>query len=492
MKPKLNIVWLKRDLRLQDHRPLAEAENDKLDYIIIYIFEPSALRYPDSSLRHQQFVYHSIRDLNQQLKPYKREVFIFYAEAIAVFSYLLEFFNIQQLFSYQESGIRKTWERDKAVDILLKANNIQWNEYAKDGVLRGIKNRESWDAAWYKYMSQNSIINNYSNTILPDLENPFPIPKKLEDQLLTYPDLYQKPGEHFAWLYLKSFCDERGKNYSKHISKPLESRKSGGRISPHLAWGNISARQAYQFIKNHPNYTSNKRSFEGMLTRLKWRSHFIQKFEVECDYETRCVNRGYEDMQHTNDMRLIEAWKNGETGFPLVDACMRCLQHTGWINFRMRAMLVSVFCHHFDCDWRKGVYHLANLFLDYEPGIHFTQFQMQAGTTGVNLIRMYNPIKQSKDHDPNGIFIKQWVNELSDVPTEFIHEPWKMTALDKAFNGLTINYPNPIVNLEKTGKSAKEKIWRQRADALVKSESQRIIKTHTRNKRTRNNQKLKS
>lgn len=492
MKPKLNIVWLKRDLRLQDHKPLAEAEKAKKDYIIMYIFEPSALNYPDSSLRHQQFIYHSIAALNQQLKKYQRKVLVFHAESTAVFEYLINQFSIDQVFSYQESGIRKTWERDKSISNILNKKHIRWNQFQRDGIIRGIKNRKDWDKNWYIYINQPSIINHFSASILPELENPFPLSEALEKQLKEYPELYQKAGEHYAWLYLKSFCDGRGKTYSKHISKPLESRKSGGRISPHLAWGNISARQAYQFIKNHPNYSSNKRSFEGMLTRLKWRSHFIQKFEVECDYETRCVNRGYESMIHSNDEQLIEAWKAGQTGFPLVDACMRCLHETGWINFRMRAMLVSVFCHHLDCDWRMGVYQLANLFLDYEPGIHYTQFQMQAGTTGVNLIRMYNPIKQSKDHDPNGVFIKQWVNELKDIPTEFIHEPWKMTALDKAFNGLNINYPDPIVDLEKTGKTAKEKIWGQRADALVKTESQRIIKTHIRNNKTRNKQKLKS
>lgn len=481
-REEINIVWLKRDLRLQDNEAIHNALLAKKPILFIYVFENSLLEDPHYDIRHWNFIKESIRDLNEDLAKFNSKILTVTSEVFTVFNQLQNFYRISTVFSHQETGLLKTYKRDKEFARYCRNNSINWIENNNNGVLRGLLNRHDWIEKWENFMYQPQLKNELKNAklisidLIKQTENNF-IVTELETPKDTK---FQKGGSKMGWRYANSFFEERYKNYMNHISKPALSRKSCSRLSPYIAWGNLSIRQVYQkaiLIKNDDN----KRQLGAFASRLRWQAHFIQKFEMEHTMEEASINKGYHKLKKNISKKYQKAWKEGNTGFPIIDASMRCLAETGYLNFRMRSMLASFFTHILWQPWQDSSQHLSKLFLDFEPGIHFPQLNMQSGETGINEIRVYNPIKNSLEHDEDANFIKEWVPELAGLPTAFIHQPFLMTPLDEQFNNfkLGIDYPKPIVDFKSARKRATQTLWDMKKDPDVIKENYRILKTHT-------------
>jgi deoxyribodipyrimidine photo-lyase len=283
---------------------------------------------------------------------------------------------------------------------------------------------------------------------------------------------------------LDSFLSERGAHYRRTLSSPLAAANGCSRLSPHLAFGTLSLRTVHQAtvtaIAESPS-PQLAHALRGFAGRLRWHCHFMQKLEDQPAIEFQNFARVFDDLRagEFNETHFA-AWCAGRTGYPMVDACMRSLLATGWLNFRMRAMLVSFASYHLWLHWRRPGVFLARQFLDFEPGIHWSQMQMQSGTTGINTLRMYSPTKQAKDQDPEGLFIRRWVPELARVPLAHLAEPWRMSTAEQAQAGCAIgsDYPAPVVDERSALQAAKERIYRVRGTPQARAEAQSVQARH--------------
>jgi len=486
-KPHIHIVWLKRDLRLHDNGAIFNALKSGKRILLLYSFEPMLMSDPHYSERHWNFIKESLIDLNAELKKYNSKVLVVQSDIIAAVNQLLSSYKITDIYSHQETGILVTFNRDKTFKRFCKNNLISWHENINNGVQRGLKNRNEWTElcnAFYEIEPLSFTPKENQLLTIDDI--------KILEAIFKLPNLktnnnspFQKGGRTMGLRYLKTFFKERYPSYMFHISKPEQARRSCSRISPYIAWGNLSIREVYHQAYHLKNISNHKKALDAFMSRLRWQAHFIQKFEMEHTMEEASINKGFSKLKKRISKTYQTAWKNGQTGFPLVDACMRCLNETGYLNFRMRALVVSFFTHNLWQPWQAATTHLSQMFLDFEPGIHFPQLQMQAGETGINMLRIYNPIKNSLEHDPDASFIKKWVPELQPLDIPFTHQPFLMTNLEQQFYNFKLgeDYPFPIVDLDTTRKKAGDILWCMRNTNEVIEEGKRILKKHTLKKR---------
>ena len=491
-----SVVWFKRDLRVHDHAALRAAA-ERGPVLCLYILEPSLWQQADYAVQHYQFLRESLRDLALQLRECGALLQLAVGETVTVFERLrcseLVLGNLTHIYSHEETGNAHTFARDLSLARWCKQHGVVWQEFAQHGVVRRLASRDHWDKAWFAQMSGNLIAAPMPNSLqglkLPWAKETWPEPHVLGMVGFDTPRR-QQGGRSMAMQVFEEFLTKRSHWYRGGISSPLSAPTACSRLSPYLALGCLSMREVVQATENSMHelmasdvalHQRQAKSLASFLSRLHWHCHFIQKLESEPELEMQNLHRAYDGLREAEwNQTHFEALVEGRTGWPMVDACVAMLRATGWINFRMRAMLVSVASYALWLHWRPVGLWLARQFLDYEPGIHWSQMQMQAGTTGINATRVYNPIKQAQDHDPDGQFVRRWLPVMRRVPDTYLFQPWLMPAEVQQQCGVQVGkeIAIPLVDFETATRQAKARVHALRAEKDVKAARAAIVEKH--------------
>ncbi len=478
------IVWFKRDLRVFDHRPLAEAAA-RGPVLPLYVVEPGLWLEHDAAARHWAFIHECLVELDRELRRLGQPLVIRAGDALTVLEEIRGTHGIAALWSHEETGNGWTFARDRAVRAWSRSHGIAWHEHPQFGVQRRLKNRDGWAAAWDRQMAEPLTEPPIALPPVAGLQSQ-PAPTACDLGLAFDGCVERQPGGRRAGLkLLETFLAGRGRNYRREMSNPLSGATGCSRLSPHLAFGTVSMRETAQRTwaqlralqgDASPEARALRASLISFSGRLHWHCHFMQKLESEPSIEFTELHPKLRGLRpETPDRAMLDAWAAGQTGFPFLDACMRSLHATGWLNFRMRAMVMSFASYNLWLPWRETGLHLARQFTDYEPGIHWPQTQMQSGTTGINTIRIYSVVKQGHDQDPRGYFVRRWVPELADVPDEFLQEPWTWPSAGRVIGN---TYPPRIVDLKLSTAAAKDRLYGARRDGAFRSGADAIQDKH--------------
>ena len=464
-----SIVWFRHNLRLSDNRPLSLAAKEG-GVLPLYVHNPNLSLFPDGA--RQGWRKRSLWELDRSLRKLGNRLHVFSGSSCEILLKVATRVRAERVYAF-----RGLTGEDRALEERLE------NELRKAGVslhLTGFDTLYPPDLAAEGRSSPWKIFTPYHRFCLQSFlpERPLPAPSRV-DSLPSLASLGGEeevggagevvsfvgfePGEAGAMHCLREFLENSLAGYASRRDYPAEEGTS--RLSPHLASGEISVREIVQRLQESDAPGKDREKF---LEELGWREFSAHLLSFHPEMLVDPLKKEWATMEWTSDEAGFWAWKEGRTGFPLVDAGMRELAETGWMHNRVRMVAASFLVKNLGVSWQSGSRWFAERLLDYDPANNAASWQWVAGcgTDAAPYFRIFNPVLQGQRYDPHGKYVRRFLPELTALPDERIHLPRKRSSsADWERPASSQGYPEPIVDLSESREAALRRYRRLRTSA---------------------------
>jgi len=452
------IIWFRRDLRIADNPALTEAVKTGQPIICLYIFEDDCKRpYGEASLL---WLHHSLKSLSDDLEKIGAKLYLRKGSAAQVLDNVISETNTNAVYwnrRYEE----RARQRDKAIRTNLLQRNISVKSFRANLLSEPWIVKTKTDSYYKVFTPYWRAAQNFIDT-----SEPLPPPKALQaftghmigdelsdwDLCPTSPNWAKKILPHWtigsagAAGALANFVAGPVEDYPEDRNRP-DYDNGTSRLSPHLAFGEISPKQIWHACKN------NIAVAQKFLAEIGWREFSYVLLFHNPKLTSENFKPDFDKFEWHNDEAALSRWQRGETGYPFVDAGMRQLWQTGWQHNRVRMVTASFLIKHLMIDWRRGEDWFWDTLVDADPASNAASWQWVAGSgaDASPYFRIFNPFTQGEKFDPNGDYVRKFVPELKYMPNKFIHRPWEAPQLVLKEAGVELggNYPKPIVDHKK-------------------------------------------
>ncbi|WP_421656542.1 FAD-binding domain-containing protein [Leptothermofonsia sp. ETS-13] len=450
------IVWFRRDLRIADHAPLHRAAL-RGEVIPVFVLDRALLHHPETAVARVAFMLDCLRSLDQDLRDRGGRLILRHGDPVEVLPQLIHETGAEGIYAHIDFERIYGRVRDARLNRELSRLSLKIRWFEPSGTTPDLIPYPHYRDLWYAEMKAE-MVPTPSRVVVPSDVFSEPLPT-LQDLGLV-PDHKPIPpgGTQAARDLLAEFLAEKSDRYYWQLSYPAATATTG--LSPYIKFGVISARecfQAAQKLESSPDLRV-QRSCKQLISRIRWGNGFAQRFRYMPQLELRSLYQVFDENGWFFDETLYQAWQEGQTGFPIVDAAARCLKATGgWkeLNFRSRALYASFLSNLLGMDWRFGALHFMRHLIDGDCPIDHYQWAMQCGVTHCvdkTWTRIYNPQQVAVDRcDPDGTFIKRWVPELEHLPVSCLGTPPSVQG-----------YPAPILDYKQARQRRVEQLERQR------------------------------